>query len=837
MKKGKLLLNTVIVLGVAAGAIHFYDDTLMPKWCGALKERAGLKPATLGSYIGSNIEAAEWGDAAALQTKLEADIKALFAEVKPAEVKQSLNDPQARLLLAQWMLATAEKVAMAEAPARAKDLQQPLESLRKEKEDLLAQTAHLETPHPRDDRRLKLIEQKLARHQKEADQPMLLSDAIQDASKKQLMHELGNNLDWMEQIAFTGEMVRPAKILNILSDIQKMHPDMLTNQMVRDIATATAIEFAKAGVHPQSKEDIPMFLQTAWLHDVALERADFYITHWKKGDLNSVFDTLPFWERRMVCGNKGDNDFGSRASLEWALQNMHLPADRYTQDCPHYLYRLYSLYGDSVHGPHYVEPYADLYEDNNLRFVKEVGGICGSLSHFCTFAALANGVPALTTGEPGHCSYVVKVGDDWVSGYNLDWQRGLHWRPWAAIKVFSCLHMASELFSEAQKENTQLSQAYRVLGKVYAGTDAEKAHICYQEAVKAQPTNVFAWRDYANFLGAAFPNDAEAWLKLNNLMCRSVVKRYPEVCAKVLENYVYPGMKAAVGEDTAALQQAFAAFWGQVDAMGPARWRIEEMMTVQCTMLGKEIWCDATFEHYESTLKALASNKVYMPVMFAWGNEQASHVKKDKQARLMNTMVSAMGGSSLDEESRCKMLNPIILAAEKAGDMVTFQSLSKMVPESFRKPAAKLPSHVPFSGQLMSKGGLLRASATCNYDNPCRHWGVLETGVGGEFHTPNQKNPWVVVQLPKQTKVSGVVVINRPTHQNRVAGMKLQVSETGRDDDWHDVAKFTPGRARIYRASTEDTRPVAKYIRIYRTGDSTAPFHLNAIYVYGYPSA
>lgn len=199
--------------------------------------------------------------------------------------------------------------------------------------------------------------------------------------------------------------------------------------------------------------------------------------------------------------------------------------------------------------------------------------------------------------------------------------------------------------------------------------------------------------------------------------------------------------------------------------------------------------------------------------------------------------MSALGGASLDEESRSKMLNPIILAAEKAGDMVTFQSLSKMLPESYRNPSAKLPGYVPFPGQLMSQGGLLRASATCQFDNPCRHWGVLEPGVGGEFHTPNQQNPWVVVQLPKQTKVSGVVVINRATHQDRVAGMKLQVSETGRDDDWHDAANFTPGRARIYRASTEDSLPVAKYIRIYRTGDSKAPFHLNGIYVYGFPSA
>lgn len=821
MKKVQFLLSSFFVIGMATGAAHFIDDTLLPKWYNEMLGIFGVKPEAAGSYVGSNVKGGEWIHAKSLQQKLAEEIKVRLSDTDGNEMRKALADPQTRLLLAQWLMARAELEAETAAPGIEQHLQKQVQETQSEVDELLARRESMGSLPPRDERRLEKLRRKLAQQQTEAELPRVLSKALVNEQKKQLMETLGNNLDWLEQMVYTGHMVQPAKVLNILSDIQKQHPDMQSNQMVRDIATATALEFAKS----------------EWLHDVALDRADYFITHWKQGDLNTVFDTLPFWERRMVCGCWGDNAFGGRPSLEWALENVRLPADRYTQDCPHHLYRLHNLYGETVHGPHYVEPYEDLYEDNMCRFVIEVGGICGNLSKFCTFSALANGIPALTTGEPGHCSYVVKEGDKWVPGYSLSWERGLQWLPWPGMNVFSCLHMATELYSPAEKENTRLSHAYRVLAGVYGEADAGKAIHCYTEAVKAQPLNIYAWREYADLLAQTRKGDLKAWEEFNELLCTKLVKRYPEVAAQVAEQMVYPGLKDAAGADAAIFSRAFLSFWFRVDAMGPDRWRIEKLLNAQKSYLCEKELTPAMFTYYENLLRSMSSNSAYAPVLFSWGNSLTADMNKEDQARMISTMIKGMGGSSLDDESRRKMLNPIILAAEKARDMTTFQELSKMLPAENRNPAAGLPEHEVFPGQLMSRGGLLWASSTSPWDHPCKHWGILEPGVGGEFHSAWEKNPWVVVQLPRQTKVTGVVAINRPGNMNRVEGMVLQVSETGKDDDWHDVATFTQNGHRVFRAPTGDKLPVAKYIRIYRTGDCGEPFHLSGIYVYGFPSA
>ena len=51
----------------------------------------------------------------------------------------------------------------------------------------------------------------------------------------------------------------------------------------------------------------------------------------------------------------------------------------------------------------------------------------GALSNLGASAAMANGIPATTMGEPGHCAYAVKIDDTtWQPSYSLSWKRGMH---------------------------------------------------------------------------------------------------------------------------------------------------------------------------------------------------------------------------------------------------------------------------------------------------------------------------------------------------------------------------------------------------------------------------
>ena len=202
---------------------------------------------------------------------------------------------------------------------------------------------------------------------------------------------------------------------------------------------------------------------------------------------------------------------------------------------------------------------------------------------------------------------------------------------------------------------------------------------------------------------------------------------------------------------------------------------------------------------------------------------------------MMKSMISAIGGSSASPEERVKLLTPIILAAEKAGDITTFQSLAKMLPEEFTNPKEKIPAHKPFPGKLMSKGGLIWTSSTSQWDKVCAHWGLLEPNVGGQFHTAKDNPAWVVVQLPRQAKITGVAAIAAPGQQNRFNDLKVQVSETGRDDDWKDVGVLSKVGGQELRAEVTGM-PTAKYVRILRPGGPDF-FYLFGIYVYGEQAA
>lgn len=820
MKAVKTITTGVVLLAATAGVVHLCDNEILPSLARSASVALGISPAQLGSYIGCNVDGSEWKDIESLQSRLAREITAQLKGTSPADVKAYLSSPRSRLMLAQWQLAENDRISAAYSEKRMKDLKKEIDKLKKEIENNetriksgVSLPNRLSKIHNDNKKRLAILEQ-------EYNIPHSIADFVDSPEKMKFMELVGNNLDWMEQLVYSGENQHPAEMLNMLYGMVKKNPEIPFKQMERDIASATALEFARYG----------------WQYERALVRADYYTRHWKAGDLNAVFDTLPFWERRMVCGSKGDNDFGSIESLEWLLENVSLPAESYTGSCWFCAYRLYNPYGESIHGSGYVEPYSDIYGSNRARFTYEIGGVCGSLSHFGTFAALANGVPALTAGEPGHCAFIVRIGEKWVPAYSLSWQRGLHWQPWKDVHVFSSLHMMQEFTSDKQKDAFALSQAYRTLAALFASNKkGDKAVACYEKAVETQPLNYAAWREYAALLAENHPTDVTAWKSINSKLCSKLVARYPEVAAVLMQKHIYPGMSAAMASSPQSRIAACKLFWDSVKEMGIDRWRIEELLGEQKKFVCSGAAADLQFEFIDTVLSAMAENKQYAPVALSWGNSLCSSMNEQDRSRVMKSMISAIGGTSASPEERAKLLVPIILAAEKAQDITTFQSIAKMLPDEYTKPKAKVPAHKPFPGKLMSRGGLVWTSSTSQWDKVCAHWGLLEPGIGGQFHTAKNNPAWVVVQLPRQAKLTGVSVMGTTGNAHRLNGMKVQVSETGKDSDWKDVGVFTKVGGLEYRAEISGL-PTAKYVRILRPGGPEF-FHLTGIYVYGEQAA
>lgn len=833
-----LLILCALGIGGAAGYQHFiakkpladlfnFSDSGKKVAKKGKKAKKNVKKGEIpGSYIGNNLKAADWQDTTALRDRLSTELLTACKSNGRKQVKDFLSVPQNRLLAAQWMLAAADADS-AETYAKFKaDKEKDIESKTKEIEKLNTALEHAAGTQM--EASLKLKKEKLedaVKGQKlELRNPLTLAEVAADKEGAKMLEMVCNNLDWVQQITCTGENVMPGRAINILARIAKAHPDMVYDQLDRDTATAIAIEFARYG------------WDTKW----AAERAAFYIKHNHDGRFNADWYKLPFFLRRVVCGWKGNHDSGSAEAQEYALTNIHLPNDRYTGACWQCGYKLYNVYGDSIHGSNYYEPFVDQY-NHHFNKTYEVGGVCGGLSHYGASAAVANGVPALTTGEPGHCSFVVYVNGKWTPAYSLDWQRGLHWQPNTGVHVYSTLHAAEQLRSPEEAAKTRTSDAYRALAGSHAAKgETDKAIECYTLAESTQPLNYAAWREHAALLKSAKPTDSTEWRALNENLCDKLVPVYPEVAAEWARQNLYEGFGKAV-TDINDRKRACALFWSKVNEMGVDRWRIEELAEAQMKMVysgQKDVSNEDKIEFFRTILKSGISKEAYAPVLMAWGNTISEKMDEKSKQKMLAVCTEAFGGGKdMTEEQRTALLKQLITAAENMRDAKTFQTIAKMLPDNYKKPQKQQPKFDPFPGQLVSQGGVFFSCGTSRFDDILAHWGILEPGVGGTFHTNNVDKAWGAVRLPKHATLSGVVVVNTAGGQNwgRLKGIRVQVSETGKDDDWHDVGKPIEKVEGVMRFDLSAESPKALYVRIYRPDKEF--FHFQGLFVYGKPAA
>lgn len=814
--------STLTAIGAALLLLGGAGYVFWPQISGD-KEAMPAAPTQVGSYIAADLTGEDWAKPTELAKRLDAELDKALPKVDGKALRSFLEKPENRLLIARRMLLLAnDRAAQAAEPGLTK-AREERDKLTKQKADFAKSPEAAKMTA--DQRKARLAEFDL---DIKAQEKLLAADDTLEAASARgkcagVMQLLGNNLDWMEQVCFSGELAKPGRVVSFITDIAKNHPGYAADAMTRDIITATALEYVRYG----------------WLRHKAITRSDFFIRSYRADRLNTVFDTLPFWQRRMICGAKGDNNFGEVETLEWCQKHVHLPAEQYTDCWWRCDYKLFNPYAQSIHGDGYWQPFAGLYGLNNAKFTYEIGGVCGSLSHFGAFSAIANGVPALTAGEPGHCAFVVRVNDKWVPSYSVSWKRGLHWQVWDKVHRFTSLHAATDLFSAEQREATRLSNAFWTLAlRETARNNKDMALKLYRAAAKTQPLNFAVWRDYANFLSSTAAGAPGKWSDLNELICEKLTPLYPEVAAELLRLHVYTGLDGS-GLSDADLRKAILGFWKQVKGMGPDRWPIEDLLNDQLKMVTKGNAKDekATVRFYGELLKLTGGSPEYAPVVLAWANDIGEKGSEDLRRNLMKVCVSSLAASGGDDESREKIISQAIVGAEKMRDIQTFQGLAKLLPEKYRKPRPgdDLPKHAPMPGKVLSKGGVVFISSTNKWNNYCSHWGLLEPEIGGHFHTDKapRTESWIAIRLPRTGNVTGVRVVATKDQRQRMTALKVQTSESGRDDDWKDagtLGDFT--KDRVQTLDTSAARPSANYVRILNTKKNEF-LHLNSIVVYG----
>lgn len=777
-------------------------------------------------YQGKSLKANAWSSAKSVMTRLGNEIATSLKSGKRETMKNFMSKKANRLKVAQLQLAFSElKAEEAMEQQRKKDE----EAVTKAEEALKAREAEHRKATGEAKKQLadkvKQAKEELKELEARLKAPSSLKDLARNGKTAKYLNLITNDLEWMEQLVYSGECPAPGLTLSLIIEMLNKHPEALKDRVERDTITATALEYTLNN----------------WSREKALERADYFITSYRNKKLNTIYDTLPIFERRIVNGAKGDNNFCSRASFEWSLEYVHLPVEKYAGACWRNGYKLFNIYGEIVHGSGYWEPFTGMFDDNSMEFTNKVGGVCGGLSHFGAYSACANGVPALTMGEPGHCAFCLRVEDEWQPHYSLSWEHGLHWHPWKGTNEFTTLHMASKLYSIEERGCTTASYGYQALANIYAAkgkSGKEKAIAFYKEAVAIQPCNYKAWRDYADLLKNEAPTKWQDWAELNKHLCEHLEPILPQMASHFLLKQVYPELAKACNNDQAILEKEFLLFWQSIKTMGPERWFIEDFLTAQVNTLKKDGIKDLTLLKgvMENTLKAVAANAAYAPVVTSWATEAAAEISDTAKRDIMDTAIAVIaansGGASADRD---KMLGGSIREAETLRDRGTFQNLAKMLSTNDSEES-NIPEFEPFPGQLLSEDGLLFLSSySKQYDNPLQHPGVL-TARGGKFHTAEEDESWAAVELSRVSHVSGVVVVTTNAYNERMNGIRIQVSETGKDGDWRDVGKPIAKAQHVNRFDLSAQNPRTRYVRVLRPKPRNV-MHLSGIYVYGTPAS
>lgn len=765
-------------------------------------------------------EASAWKTPDKLKQQLATEITKRLQGVESKQIQAFLKNEENKRLLLMFYIAYAEAERQEEYRNYNNSLNQQVQGKKDEIARLEKEVSDKTGPEKKNaEYRLSNARKDLKALQQEVKYPIDLS------KNAKVLKAILSDTQWMEQILFSGEMIRFGRIVTIISAIAESDNGALKKGVARDTTTALALEYARCGSRTVK----------------AVERAGYFLKYWRQGRLNSTFDKLPMHHRRVVCGWKPDHRAGTITAFEWALDNVHVPDWQYPASCWRCGYILDNVYGDSIHGPYYFAPWEGVWTDNHMALTQYVGGVCGGLSHFGAASACANGVPALTMGEPGHCAYAVLVDGKWTPAYSLSWERGLHWLPWENNYTYSSLHLTDALYSKDNAAKTRLSNACRMLAKVYTDKgDAEKARTCYELAAKAAPLNYPMWREYSAFLSQHMPKNAEAWKKLNSVLCSGMASAYPEQAAELFRRGILNCI-AACGMSAEDMAEACALFWKHAETMGPDRWYVEQFADAQlqaCKNVGGDTET-VVISLQEKVLGAAVSHDAYSGIMIARGNNLSERMSAEGKEKMTAAMARAIGSNKkMDAGKRAGLLGGLIVNAERSRDTTTFYAISKMIDPKEIHGNDKIPDFDPFPGKLVSEGGLPFASSTSQWDAPHTHSGVLSKQ-GGKIHTNNDTNAWVAVKLPKHAYITGVVFagLTEPKLKHRFHPIRVQVSDTGRDDDWHDVGPLIENsNDYIHRFDLQQERPKALYVRILRPGGPEF-FNATGIYVYGDPAA
>jgi hypothetical protein len=573
------------------------------------------------------------------------------------------------------------------------------------------------------------------------------------------------------------------------------------------------------------------------------------------GLMHAKFDSLTIREMNWAVLLSG-----TTADFQFMVDEMQTTWADYIGACWGIPYIDPNVYGYSVQGWGYVDPWVHHYGngtgDRPYRVQRQVGGVCGTLSGYGSAAARAHGVMATTVGQPGHCAYVVRVGDSWQTGNDVSGPET------NGASVFEGTTFASmhRLLEAIHADQTQLRMANRLAWVAHLLQDADpKSPVHFtpewfaasKRALAAQPINYPIWLETIKALEADPKVPASVWQE-TALAATKAFAPWHEAGWALADRCLAKVMPSLPPADRIKLLMDGHTNLRQINAPHFFGYNFSGVLSAQAAML-KEV--PAQVDFFKQLLRVHHSTDSKFQRLFgevmAWG--QKTFGDKPATAPLF---VSAMGeffatpSGAADSARINTMVTTGLRKSAELGDKASNKLWSDMAAKLLPplKPAdiglteAQLtssPKVEPFPGSLLGDEALLRTSSASANDRLLSYRNILTGAAPGFFETNPEDKPWAQVQLAGDCELSGINIVNRyesPADSDRfIRSFPLKVSVSTDGKAWTDVALLEQPAATL-RVDLQGKVPQAKFIRLEHqpiSGKPATKLQLRNVLVYG----
>lgn len=642
-------------------------------------------------------------------------------------------------------------------------------------------------------------------------------------SGRTMLTAMANDLRWICGVLYSGPSEKMEQSLTNMELIYRKNAEDFQHPVLNKVGTIAALEFAREN----------------WSQEDMMARYDYYKTSYKAELLNTLFDTWRYWEMRWIIGSAQPEqrvgNWGEPRNLAWMRDNIRLPANQYLGAEGQLQYRLRNVAGDSVFSSAYLAPVLPYVKGTTAWAYREIGGVCGALSHYATYAAIANGLPATCMGEPGHCAYAMRVDGEWKRGNSIYWQHVVG-KTFFRENEWDYLIMTENLYKDYY--NTLIAdQLVSMADFLGARRKMTASFNCYELAIKVQPLNWPALNRYAGYLKVKAPTDYDKWKRLHDNIVEGLGRKHYNAASRLLVRKVYPNLVPMV-KDRATLNKMYSGLFKNFDGWGENRWDINPTLDAQISVYKTD---EDRKVYMREVVKVLMGKPEYAGAVLSWGLNYIGHalsgneeVQEEFTDMLVRMMSSHTGRTKKDLDATWSTLGEAINTATENKERRIFQAIGRL---SYRKCKSKFPAKLPlrirpFPGRVVSETGLIDTATTLGSGQvatSCLHWGVLQRH-GGFMPGKFEGKAGVTLMLEKRSEVTGVVCVSAEKELKNNRPFYLEISSDGQN--WTRVRGNGAIEGGVIRFDMRREKPVCSYIRMLREGDKYEP-GIVGFYAYG----